>query len=69
MLIMKHSLVMVNDTKNIQDLGPDIKTTFKGEVLSEEETSPRSIFACQAASIQAIQEALSKNVRNYLRRG
>jgi len=56
------SLVMVNDSKEVQDLGPQVKATFAGEVLSEESSSPRSIFACRAASIEAVEDALKRNV-------
>lgn len=52
-------LVMVNDSKDIKNLGPQVKATFAGEVL-EESSSPKSIFACRAASVKAVEDALSK---------
>lgn len=57
---------MVNDSKEVQDLGPQLKATFAGEVLSEESSSPRSIFACRAVSIEAVEDALVKNVSAQL---
>lgn len=54
---------MVNDSKEIKNLGPQIKATFAGEVLSEESSSPRSVFACRAASIEAVEAALLKSVQ------
>ncbi|KAK0123964.1 hypothetical protein ONS95_008952 [Cadophora gregata] len=53
-------LVMVNDTKAIKNLGPQVKATFAGEVL-EESSSPKSIFACRAASVKAVEEALKES--------
>ena len=55
---------MVNDSKDIKNLGPQVKATFAGEVL-EESSSPKSIFACRAASIKAVEDALSESVRCF----
>ncbi|KAJ5050961.1 uncharacterized protein L3040_002828 [Drepanopeziza brunnea f. sp. 'multigermtubi'] len=60
---------MVNDSREISssNLGPEIKATFAGEVLqssssssssSSSERNPRSVFACRAVSIAALEEAL-----------
>ncbi|CZS89443.1 uncharacterized protein RCO7_08998 [Rhynchosporium graminicola] len=53
-------LVMVNDSNNIKDLGPQVTATFAGEVLSKDSSNPKSIFACRAASIEAVKDALSE---------
>tara|TARA_R110002060_G_scaffold12609_5_gene17965 strand:- start:2329 stop:2541 length:213 start_codon:yes stop_codon:yes gene_type:complete len=55
---------MVNDSKDIKNLGPQVKATFAGEVL-EESSSPKSIFACRAASVKAVEDALSESVCSF----
>jgi hypothetical protein len=52
--------VIVRDSRDIQDLG--LKPTFAGRVLSEETKAPRTVFACQAASVEAVKKAMQKNV-------
>lgn len=54
------SLVIVRDERDIQSL--DLKPTFAGKVLSEGSRIPRSIFACQAASVEAVKETMQKQV-------
>lgn len=54
------SLVIVRDERDIQGL--DLKPTFAGKVLTEGSKIPKTVFACQVASIEAIKEAMRKHV-------
>jgi hypothetical protein len=54
------SLVIVRDDRDIQGL--DLKPTFAGKVLTEGSKIPKTVFACQVASIEAIKEAMRKHV-------
>jgi len=51
---------MVNDSRTIEDLGPEVKATFAGEV-ADNSSNPKSIFACRAKSVEAVEEALVCN--------
>ncbi|KFX93731.1 hypothetical protein V490_04722 [Pseudogymnoascus sp. VKM F-3557] len=52
-------LVIVRDERDIQGL--DLKPTFAGKVLTEGSKIPKTVFACQVASIEAIKEAMRKH--------
>ncbi|KFY42142.1 hypothetical protein V494_02576 [Pseudogymnoascus sp. VKM F-4513 (FW-928)] len=52
-------LVIVRDERDIQGL--DLKPTFAGKVLTEGSEIPKTVFACQGASIEAIKEAMRKH--------
>lgn len=60
---MPQSLVITNGTKNVPDLG--LKATFAGRTSPDETRNPKTIFACQADSIKAVEEAVRKNVLLY----
>lgn len=61
------SLVIVRDSRDIQGL--DLKPTFAGKVLSEGGKIPKTVFACQAASVEAVKEAMRKHVLPSLEAG
>lgn len=57
---MPRSLVIADGMKNVPDLG--LKATFAGRTSPEETRNPKTIFACQADSMKAVEEAIKQNV-------